>query len=168
MNVGDLQRHLALQAEFLRAAKAGKVAQDMQTVADRLGPFAGLGLDSFFGFLERAHTYDSTGILPVTPPRGGRAKAPPKPKLDPAAAARQARELYDRSVHLAADEFNRELQGLSALAALTKNDLLRIAEDLELFGLKNRKKDEVLDMIRDKILKRRGSSQRAEMVFPQS
>jgi hypothetical protein len=167
MNVGDLQRYLALQADFLRAAKAGKVVQDLQLVADRLAPFAGHSLEVFFAFLEKAHTYDTTKMLAVTPHKAGRSKAPPKPKLDPTAAARQARDLYDRAVHLPEADFTRELDQLNALASLTKNDLLKIAESLELFGLKNRKKDEIFDQIRDKIVKRRGSAQRAEMVFPQ-
>jgi predicted component of type VI protein secretion system len=166
MNIGDLQRYLALQAECLKAAKAGKAAQDLQTVADRLAPFAAHGLEAFFAFLERAHTYDTTGVLPVTPAKPVRAKAPPKPKLDIAGAVARARAVYDQAVHLDPAAFEQEMVNLQPLAGLTKPDLLKVAESLELFGLKNRKKDEIFEQIRDKIVKRRGSAQRADMVFP--
>jgi hypothetical protein len=166
MNVSDLQKKLALEAAFLESIKAGKVAKDLQNLADGFTPFAEHSIETFFAFLQQAHTYSTTGVLPVTPTKATRAKAPAKVKVDPAQLQQQAHSLYQRVVQLDNDTFAQELQQLNALQSLTKPQLLFIAESLDLFGLKNKKKDELYEQIIGKIANRRGTSQRAEMVFP--
>jgi hypothetical protein len=168
MNVGDLQRYLSLQAQCLEAAKAAKAAKDLQAVADQLGHFTQYDVETFSAFLQRAHTYDATGVLPVAPlkPARGKAKAPAAPKLELPAALDRVRRLYEHAVHLSSEEFQQELDRLQGVGKLAKNDLLKVAEALELFGLKNRKKDDILAQIQAKIVNRRGTAQRAEMVFP--
>lgn len=166
MNVSDLQKKLALEAAFLESIKAGKVARDLQNLADSFTPYADHSIETFFAFLKQAYTYSTTGVLPVTPTKATRAKAPAKAKVDPVQLQQQTQSLYQRVVQLDSETYSQELQQLSVLQSLTKPQLLGIAESLDLFGLKNKKKDELYEQIIAKIVNRRGTSQRAEMVFP--
>jgi hypothetical protein len=53
---------------------------------------------------------------------------------------------------------------LAHLDVLAKDGLLTVCARMELFGMKNKKKDDIIAAIRQKILDRRSAAQRAAMI----
>jgi hypothetical protein len=116
----------------------------------------------FAKLLALAHEYHTTGKL--TPPaKAPRAARTAKIKADPAAVATSVRQLYDRAgdLSLTMDEIE---SALAPLAGLTKPGLLAVCDRMELAGMKARKVDDIRAAVRQKIVDRRSSAQREQMI----
>src|SRR5262245_32557837 len=104
MNVADLQRHLAELRRMLEAAGVkGAVISDLDAIGEGLRPFQQHSLRDFAGFLIRAEAF-SRGEVPVTPPKGRRPSATPRPGAkpksplaDPTTLAQEAKRIYDQA-----------------------------------------------------------------------
>jgi hypothetical protein len=162
MTVADLKQHLTDLAKLLDAAGGRQVAKDFALMAEGLTPFAGQSLAEFTRLLALAHEYRTTGKL-TPPPKAARAAKLAKAKTDPAAVAAALRALYDRAGDpaLPLEQINAEL---GQLAGLTKPGLLIVAERMELAGLKAKKVDDIKAAIRQKVLDRRSSAQRGQLM----
>ncbi len=97
------------------------------------------------------------------PPRATRAAARPG-KVDPVDVASAIRQLYDRSGDLSLTLPKIEAE-LSSLAGLTKTGLLVVCERMELAGMKGKKVDAIRAALRQKVLDRRSSAQREQMIL---
>jgi hypothetical protein len=170
MKVADLHQHFTDLGRLLSASGAKGVAADLAAVCQGLEPFRDFPLKNFAEFLVKAEGYYSRGEVPATPTKGGRggkqrttgggAKVA---KPDVATLTREVRELYDRAGDPSVtpeqiDEATRRLGGL------TKDELAKVAEALEMKGMKSKKKDVIQEAIRQRILARKGTSQRVGMI----
>jgi hypothetical protein len=164
MTVADLKQHFADLAKLLDASGSKQVAKDFGVIAEGLTPFAGQSLPEFTRFLAQAHEYHTTGKLSA-PPKAPRTKAPKtaKTKPNPEEVAVTVRQLYDHSGDLSLTMEQIE-SGLAPLADLSKEGLLKVAEVMEIFGVKSKRMDVIQSAIRQKILDRRSSAQREEMI----
>ncbi len=166
MNVADVQQHFAELARLLRAAGAAKASDELGAVQRCLEPFRSLTVKAFADFLARAEAY-SRGEVPLTPSRarGPRAAGgtPAGTKADEPTLASAVRALYDQatSPSVTAEqvtELGSQLQGLS------KDSLVRVAEGIDLKGMKSKSKGAIVQAIQQRILARKGSFQRAGLI----
>ena len=164
MKVADLQRYLADLARLLGATDGKKAGADLVQIAEMLGPFGHHSLADFGDFLERAEGFHRTGVIPVIPPKGGRTiKNPPKPKVDLGALRDEVERSYNNASSPAVTL--ESIEGLRPkLAPLTKPNLLLIAEAIQLVGLKNKPKGDVLDEILRRIKSIKQSSIRTSII----
>lgn len=162
MTVADLKQHLSDLAKFLDATGGTRVAKDLAAAADGLAPFADRTIADFAKLLALAHEYHTTGKL-TPPPKAPRAAKAPKVKADPAEVAAAVRGIYDRAgdLSLTMDEID---ASLAPLAGLTKPGLLVVCDRMELAGMKAKKVDDIRAAMRQKILDRRSSAQREQMI----
>lgn len=171
MNVSNLRQFLSDLARLMGEGGAKSPAADMNAVVAGLTPFADQPLQRFADFLVRAEAY-SRGEVPVAKPKrsatpgGGRTKAakPPKPPSpDVEAIARQTQEMYEGAAGAAVTREGVEALA-GALAGLKKEDLVRVAERIEMVGMKAKKKELIVVAIRDRILARKGATQRVILI----
>jgi len=164
MNVGDLKQHLSDLAKLLDAAQGKQVAKELNLIAGGLTPFASKSLADFVQFLALAHEYHTTGKLSA-PAKQAKTKAPKvaKTKPNPDEVAIAIRQLYDRSGDLSLSKEQIE-SGLAPLAELNGKGLLKVADVMEIFGMKSKKVGEVQAAIRQKVLDRRTAAQREDMI----
>lgn len=167
MTITDLQNHLGDLARFLDASGAAKIGGELKSFCGGLDPFRDLSLKAFGEFLKKAHA-DAQGIPAASSgAKGGKkpgsantAKAP-LPNVD--VIAHNMQQLYDQAAQESTTHEKIE-SGLAQLIPLTKNALVIVAEQLELKGMKSRTKDDILREIRQRILARKDSAQRASMI----
>jgi hypothetical protein len=170
MKVADLQQHLADLRRLLEAsgARAGAVAE-LVSVNNALAPFRDHSLKDFAAFLVRAEAF-SRGEVPVAQPKGRRAgagaaggSAAKATATDVGALAREIRALYDRAADptVTAETIN---HAAGRLGGLDKAGLVEVAEGIDLKGMKSKTKGGILDAIRQRIISRKGGSQRAGLI----
>jgi hypothetical protein len=169
MRVADLQRHLADLARLLESAGVKKeVVGDLNAIRDGLAPFLDLPLRGFADFLTRAEAYRRGGEVPVAAPKttarkaGGRAAAA-GPAVDVQAVARQVRQLYDQAADLSTTEAGIDAV-LARLEPLDKKGLVAVADAIELKGVGSKTKPQIVAAIRQRIVARKGSSQRVGLL----
>jgi hypothetical protein len=162
VTVANLKQHLNDLARFLEATGGNKVAKDLAAAADGLAPFADKSVADFSKLLALAHEYHTTGKL-SPPPKATRAPRATKVKLDAAEVAADIRSLYDRAGNLS-DTMEQIDAEVARLTGLQKAGLLVVCERMEMAGMKNKKLDDVRAAIRQKILDRRSSAQREQMI----
>ena len=168
MKVAELQQHLADLARLLESAGVKReIVSDLNSIRDAMAPFSGLPLKGFADFLTRAEAYRSGGEVPVTPPKGGGKKAAPKPATKPTVdvqgLAREVRQLYDQAANPSITEAGIDAV-LARLQPLDKKGLLAVAEAIELKGISSKPKPAVVAAIRQRIIARKGSSQRVGLL----
>jgi hypothetical protein len=152
MNVAELEQYFVSLAKLLQATDAKKTAAELSRIAEGLQSFRGYALADFAGFLVRAEEYHRTGVLPVVAGKAGaRSKAEPKPKADLSAVRSDVERQY-RS----ASSPNVTIESIEALRpklnALTKADLVSIAEAIDLTGMSSKTKALIVDAIVSRVL----------------
>ncbi len=160
MNVADLQQYLADLAQLLSVADAKKSATEIQRVAMSLDPFKAYSIADFANFLQNAEVFKRTGEDPTKKPS---VKAKPE-KIDFAALRVEVERLYATagSAHVT-------LESIDALRAklenLSKTDLVKVADSIQLVGMKNKKnKTEVLDAVINRIRSIKQSALRTSII----
>ena len=165
MKVADLQQHLADLGRLLEAAKAPNVVADLAAIREGLAPFREYSLKDFASFLPRAEAF-SRGEVPVVAPkrqRTGGSKTATTPKENPTELAREVAQLYEQASSPTVTK-----ERLDAVAArlkpLKKDDLLRVAAGIELKVAKSKTIDFIIEAIHNRILQRKGTTQRAGLI----
>jgi hypothetical protein len=168
MNVANLQRHLAdLKTLLEESGVKGAVLTDLGAIVEALKPFQSHPLKDFADFLVRAEAF-SRGEVPVTPPKGQRAVKPSTTKAKEAAPdvsslTHEAKRLWDQAAEPSVTvEMIESLAG--RLAKLSKPGLETVAGALELKLAKSASKPAILQAIKSRILDRKGSHQRAQLL----
>jgi hypothetical protein len=166
VKVSDLQKLLAdLEPLLTTCGTKAAAITDLKKVREGLAPFSQLSLKDFAGFLARAEAY-SRGEVPVKPSRGSGSRPKPgvSPKVDATVLAQQVRALYDRAGHPSTTDEQIDSQ-TAELGQLSKDGLVIVAEAIGLLGMKNaKKKADIVAKIRQRILARKGTTQRAGMI----
>lgn len=164
MNVADISQHLADLARVIDKSGGKTVARDLHAIAEGLTPFAEQTLTAFSLFLAKAHEYHTTGTLTAAskPARKTSPRAP-RVKADPMEIAAAVRTLYDRAndLSLTTEFIDSELNRMNGL---TKDGLLKVCDAMELVGMKSKKVPDIQAAIRQKVIDRRGTAQRAAML----
>ena len=160
MTIADLKQHLVDLAKLLDSSGGKQVAKDVSAMAEALSPFGAQSPADFARYLALANEYHTTGKLSA-PPKAPRKAS--KPKADPAEVAAAVRNLYDRSGDLAVTMEQIETE-LARLGELKKDGLLEVCDAMELAGMRAKTVGVIRDAIRQKILDRRSSSQRDQMI----
>lgn len=96
-------------------------------------------------------------------PTGQKPAAPGKPAVDADAIVQEAEALYEGAVEQASLRDRVEALGRN-LAGLGKSDLVRAATGLGMVGMHTRPKPQIIKEITDRILARKGATQRASMI----
>lgn len=168
MKVADLQQHLADLARWLGAAGAGKVGKDLEAIREGLAPFREQSLTDFAAFLSRAETYARTGEVPLKGRAAAttnkpRATRPKPPATDTEPLAREVQHLYDRA---ADPTVTREMieTTVARLKPLKKPELVTIADRIGLLGQSRKTLEQIRQGIQDRILARKGATQRAGLI----
>lgn len=167
MKVADLQQHLMHVRQLLEAAGAGsKITSDIISIGQGLQPFREFGLKEFADFLIRAEAY-SRGEVPIAPSKKG--KGTPKTttqaatKPDVAALAAEAKQLYEQaSASSTTLEMIEHLA--SRISGLDKKGLTEVAMAIDLKIASSTTKPAILQAIRNRIIDRKGSFQRAGLL----
>lgn len=166
MKVADLQQHLTDLGRLLGAAGAKGAVGDLAALSDGLGPYRDMPLRKFADFLTRAEAYSRGGVPAARPkgPRGGAARGGGKAAApDLGALTAEVRDLYDQAPSPSVTEARID-DVLGRARTLTKPALVALAEAIELMGMKARSKDEILKAIRQRVLARKGTAQRADLI----
>ncbi len=166
MKVADLHKHLDDLGRFLKEAGASAaIVNDLKAIGEGLKPFADQPLKAFADFLVRAEAYAREGIVSTgkgTKKPGAR-NASKTPSADCEALAREVRDLYDRAANPAVTvELIDALQG--KLAGLTKDNVVLIADTIDLKGMKSKSKNDIVGTIVQRIKARKGATQRAGLI----
>lgn len=162
MTVADLQQLLAELTRFLRAAGSkANMLTELEGLRDGLSPFSNLTLKAMIARLSRP---DAAPLGGTGPTRGGGGRTA-RVKSDPEALARDVKELYERAASPDVSHADLDAQ-VDRLEPLIVKDLLAIAEQIDLFDLKakKKKKPEILEAIRRRLHDRKGGSERAAIV----
>jgi hypothetical protein len=171
MKVADLQQHLLDLRRLLDAAGGSKtVVNDLDAIQRGLQPFRDAALKDFADFLVRAETYRAGGEVPLKQPPAKKTKEPksvtPKvkaPAPDADALAREVRQLYDQAASAAVTQELIE-EAMGRVGKLTKPGLLVVAAGIELKMGSSTAKDKVIAAIRQRLVDRKGSYQRAGLL----
>lgn len=153
MTVSELRKCLLNLSETLATAGAGPAAAEVKNLCTKLVPFATEGLKEFGELLDVAKEVRR---------EGGPKKRRGKAAKDPGQAARAAervRQLYDESL---TPSFNPEAMSaeVDQLAKLTGDELKAVAAAVGI--VKKMNKGPLLSAIKQAILDRRGSWDRAQ------
>lgn len=167
MKVSDLQRLLEQLGTLLETAGA-KVAtvSELKTVREAMTPLSQLSLKEFATFLVKAQAAPD-GEAASRSPRSSRGGSATKPSgggaIDLNSTIQEVCRLYDRAADPATTE---ELiaEKTAPLKQLSKDNLVMVAEAIELMGMRAKKKDEIATAIRQRILARKGATQRAGLI----
>ena len=168
MKVADLQQHLGDMARLLESAGVKReVVGDLNAIRDGLVPFRDLPLRGFADFLARAEAYRSGGEVPMSPPKAKPQKAASKAgttlTVEVQALARQVKHLYDQAADPSTNEASIDAI-LNSLEPLDKKGLVTVAEAIDLKGFGSKTKPQIAAAIRQRILARKGSSQRVGLL----
>lgn len=155
MTVNQLRETLDQLSGLLRAAGAkATTLNDLSEFVETTVPFGDLTLKAFVKLAE-------TGRTPSTPrpPRTTQAR---QPKTDPEAVKSEVKGLYER----AADPSVTEEQMRAAcgrLGGLSKDALVRLADSMDLLGMRVKRKDDIVAGITDRLLDRKGAAIRRQL-----
>jgi hypothetical protein len=164
MKVADLQQFFVDMSRLLQTTDAKKAAVEISRIAECLQSFREYDLGDFGTFLARADEYARTGVIPVVPSkRRSRTGEAAKPKADHAALRAEVLHLYG-----AAGSSSVTLESIEALrtklGALTKPDLLSIAETIDIVGMKSKTKPDIQSAIISRIRSIKQSSIRTSII----
>jgi hypothetical protein len=151
MKVSDLQQYFTDLAKLLNATDCKKSTAEITKIAEGLRPFQAFELGDFASFLIRAEEYSRTGLMPVAASkRASRSRAPAKPNPELAALRSEVLHLYGSASSPGVD-----MQLIEALepklGALSKDDLLAVAEAIDLVGMKSKSKAQISSAIVNRI-----------------
>lgn len=154
MTVDDLRGTLTQLAGLLRAADAKKsTVAGLDEFVELAAPFGGLSLKAFIKLAE-------TGQKP-SPSGRGRGAAGPKAEAD--VLARELAALYERAGD--PDVSEDQLRAACApLPGLTKDGLVKVADAIGLVGMKAKAKDAIVVAITDRLVGRKGTATRRELI----
>lgn len=153
MNVNQLRDTLSQLTTLLRAAGARQSTLDGLTeFVEATAPFGDLTVKAFVKLAE-------VGRSPPPP------KSPPsaKARADPTALAAEVKDLYERAADPAVTE-QQVRAACARLSALAKDALVRLADGIELFGMKAKKKDDIVAAITNRLLDRKGAAIRRQLI----
>jgi hypothetical protein len=153
VTVQELRETLTRLVGLLDAAGAkAATTRDLTEFVESTAPFGDLTLKAFVKLAE-------AGRMPPPP----KSQAAGKTKADPSAVLSEVRDLYER----AADPTVTEDQVRAAcgrLSALAKDALVRLADGIELLGMKAKKKDDIVAAITSRLLDRKGAAIRRQLI----
>lgn len=150
MKVHDIQQYFSDLARLMQSTDARKTAAGLEQIARGLEPFRGHDLEAFAGFLKRAEEYDRTGKLPVVikATAGTRTGSPPRQISDISAIREEVKLLYSRAGSAGAEE----IEAISkTLQPLKKDELVAIAQAIELVGVERKTKADILNQVVSRI-----------------
>lgn len=155
MTVDDLRATLTSLVRLLEAAdgKAGTIKALTEFIESTAG-FGELNLKAFVKLAE-------VGRTPPTP----KAASPQKrtATADPEKLASEVKDLYERVADpQVTEEQVRELCG--RLDPLNKDSLARLAEGIGLYGMKSKKKADIIAEITNRLLERKGAAIRRGLI----
>jgi hypothetical protein len=159
MTVADLQSYFADLARFVGKSGGKTLAADLDAVQACLTPFAGMTLANFAAFLAGKEP-PPAGRRKLSGGGGRRVPAP-----DAAEVAAKMRQLYD-SITDPGTTWAAVEEGLGLLQKLKKDDLVQVAEVMEIHGMSRKTKPQIIEAIRQRMDSRKGAQQRADMVNP--
>ena len=160
MNVEEFQLHLSDLSNLLRRGGGKKVADELDDVCASLQPFRERRLHDLLAMVANAETIIRTGKPDGKRPRPSKKKATPL-QIDQATG--RVRDLYHRAtdITVSRDEIEAACAELDKLE-LSKAVLEALAKDL-LITEKFKTKPQVIAKIRDAIMIRKGTYQRASV-----
>ena len=155
MKVSDLQDILSHVGHLLESA-GGRGATELMAFRECLDPFREMTAKQLTSELRKLT--EAKEAKPKAPRRT--AKAP----LDVDGMVREAQDVYGRATDPSVTVEQIE-EMAKRLEALTKDALVRVAEGIELVGMKSKKtKGEIVAAIRQRILSRKGATQRVNLI----
>jgi hypothetical protein len=153
MTVQDLRDTLTQLVGLLQAADAkAATTRGLTEFVAETASFGDLTLKAFVKLAEAGR-----------PPAAPKAKSPTKAKADPAALAAEVTDMYERAANPAVTE-DLIRTACGRLGALTKDPLVRLADGIELFGMKAKKKDDIVAAITERLLDRKGAAIRRGLI----
>lgn len=170
MNVADLRQHLSDLGRLLATSGAKPVAADLAAISDGLAPFDALPLKQFATFLEKANQFAINGQVPVSPTKGkstkaasGGTKPTPAASPDVDAIRRDVLDIYNRAADPSVTEADIDAI-VGRIGGLSKEILVSVADAIELRGMKSKSKPVIISTIRQRIIARKGATQRAGLL----
>lgn len=159
MKVSDLQVILLRLDELLQTA-GGKRPGELAAFREGLEPFRDLTIKRFAAELRRLTDPDKADHPPALPRKS---KAGKTSGLDVDEIAREVQTLYFRA---AAPETTIDMieETAKRLESLTKDALVKVAEGIELIGMDHKKKGSIVVAIKQRILSRKGASQKVSRI----
>lgn len=156
MKVADLQEILSHLGRLFESA-GSKAAAELEAFRECLEPFRELTAKQL-----------ATELRKLTEPGQAQPRPPRKPTKAPAvdvdSMVREVQVLYSQATD-PGTTIERIDETTKRLEPLTKDALVRVAEGIELVGMKNKgKKTDIVAAIRQRILSRKGASQRANLI----
>jgi hypothetical protein len=158
VTVQELRDTLVRLIALLEAADAkAATTRGLSEFVEATAGFGELSLKAFVGLAEKGRTpaaEKTAGSLRAKSTKGGK---------DPVAIAAEVKDLYER----AADPNVSEEQVRTAcgqLGALTKDGLVKLADDIGLLGMKAKKKDDIVAGITHRLLDRKGAAIRKQLI----
>jgi hypothetical protein len=153
MTVQDLRETLTQLVALLQAADAkAATTRGLTEFVAETASFGDLTLKAFVKLAE-------AGRSPAAP----KAKSPTKAKADPAALTAEVTDLYARAADSAVTE-DLIRAACGRLATLAKDALVRVADGIELSGMKAKKKDDIVAAITNRLLDRKGAAIRRGLI----
>jgi hypothetical protein len=153
MTVQELRETLTQLVGLLQAADAkAATTRGLTEFIEATGPFGDLSLKAFVKLAEAGRT-----PLPPRPGPGG------KGRTDPAELAADVKSLYDRAADPTVTE-DQVRAACAKLGGLTKEALVRLADSIELFGMKSKTKGGVVADITHRVLDRKGAAIRRQLI----
>jgi hypothetical protein len=159
VTIDQLRETLRQLNRLLEAADAKKATTvGLTEFIEATAPFGELSIKAFVTLAEAGRTPPSDRTS-VSPRRG----ATTKTKVDFTVLAGVLKNLYDRA---AEPDVNEEQirTACAQLGALTKGQLVQIAEGVGLAGMKSKKKDELVAEITRRLIERKGAAIRRQLV----
>jgi hypothetical protein len=159
VNVDELQLHLSNLAHLLENAGAGKTANALTGLRQRLQPYRDRKLTDLLALLDQAEEIVRTGTPPPRKGAGGKKKADPQ-ALE--AAGNRIVELYQRAKDpdVTRDHIEAAFAELERLdPTLTK--LKELAKRLDI--TRTLKKADAIGVMKQAVLERKGAFQRVEV-----
>ncbi|MDB5307176.1 MAG: hypothetical protein JWO38_1378 [Gemmataceae bacterium] len=153
MTVQELRETLTRLVGLLQATDAkAATTRGLSEFVEATAPFGDLSLKAFVKLAEAGRT-------PPTPKPGPAGKS----KLDPAAVAAEVKNLYDRAADPAVTEEQMRLS-CGKLGSLTKEALVRLAESIQLYGMKTKNKGDIVADITHQLVDRKGAAIRRQLM----
>jgi hypothetical protein len=157
VTVQDLRDTLTRLVELLQAADAKPATtRGLTEFVERTAGFRELSLKAFVNLAEAGWT-PSTVKVPSGKRTSGRTGA------DPAVVAAEVKDLYERAADLSVTE-DQVRTACGRLAALSKDSLVHLADDIGLHGMKAKKKGDIVAGITNRVLDRKGAAIRRQLI----
>ena len=153
MRIQELQAALGSLAQLLGAAGANKQSSELRAFADALAGFEAASLPELIKYAELGRKPKAEKT-----PRGGA-----KVKVDFAETVSKFQAMYRNSAGGEVTPAQVEVE-CAALKALTKVQIVAVAEAIEIYGMKSRKKEDVIHKISTCLLDQLGAAARRGMV----